>query len=377
MALTTSGKVLKLHPPTNNPHRNTSSPITAAAAGKRMHESLQAINNISTRSFELAHFGETQDHILQEMSQACHLACSLLSDHNSLQISGMFSIDVQCIFRNDGTMCNMELLCKLTNHSQWILSHGWSFTVCVDASPDWTKVDEDIKYRVTKSVPLVNFKPIKTVELIFPLQHGEISLSLPVDVQCFLHFSPKECIVSLLPEKNLNNKSHIDLGEKVISLPIMKPIVINLLTVLRPNQEDRQTARYRGSDWLASALQNAASPRPSANETTCSVSGNTNKLVSVCMKLSSTVSAMILEHKNYGEKLMHILLIEMRFNIMINTLYNLSSVLPASGLGVGACIRKLISACKHQKTKSKFNLWDLIFSFNYPSTHSPHSALQK
>ncbi|XP_038077573.1 Fanconi anemia core complex-associated protein 100-like [Patiria miniata] len=312
VALTEDGSVLKLHPPTDGTHGNKHPPITAAAAGKRMQELLQAINSISERTGELAKLGETQDHILLEMSQACHVAGVLLSDHNSAKSSTIFAADVHCEIRNDGNACSLELLCQLTNHSKWSLSHGWSLVVSVNANPDWTKLEEDTRHHVTKSLPLVNFRPIQTVQLIFPLHHGNTMLAMPVDVQCFFHFSPEECMHSILPEKtNLKTETHFKVGECGILIPLMQQKVIDILSVLRPLSDHRhaaqgvapyQTVRNRGCDWLASALESAASLRPSANRMGCTSSEKTggSGSASVCISISNDVTSMILQHRKDG-----------------------------------------------------------------------------
>ncbi|XP_033635303.1 Fanconi anemia core complex-associated protein 100-like isoform X2 [Asterias rubens] len=315
VALTVSGNVLKVNLRPVGSRGNTIQPIiTAAAAGKRVQESLQAINNISSRSHELAKLSHAQDQILPEMSKAFHLSSMLLSECKVSGSSGMFTLDAKCAFRNNGMMCDTELLCKVTNHSQWSLSHGWALTVSMETASEWTQVAEGAKYNMTKSVQLVDFQPNQTVEVILPLLNREVCISLPVNVQTFLHFSPREYISSLLPEKNMKVESHTNLEESGILLPLNKPRVIDLMTVLRPVQDDAagvqgngavtrqcQTTTNSGSDWLDSALQDTARLRHSTYQGARSTRDADDKSVDVCITLRSDVTTMILEkRKNHG-----------------------------------------------------------------------------
>ncbi|XP_022081966.1 Fanconi anemia core complex-associated protein 100-like [Acanthaster planci] len=309
MALTEGGRVLKLHPSTDRSRDNRGSPITASAAGKRMQELLQAINNISERSGDLAKLSQAQDRVLREMSQACHVASLLLSNHNCAQNSTIFGMEIHCTFKNDGPLCSLELLCQLTNHNKWSLSHGWSLAVFLNAESDWTNLELDLRHHVTKIVPLVNFQPNQTIDFIYPLENRKTSLLLPLDVQCFLYFSPEECLSSILPEQtNLETETPIKMDEGGILLPLTGPTVIDLITVLRPQfsqqnaaQHTRQyqTAWNRGFDWLASALETAASNRPSANGTGYTNSEKTgdSTSASTCVTINADVTAMILQHK--------------------------------------------------------------------------------
>ena len=264
MAACANGKVVHINfPLTTVNHGNQSQQTTATAVGQRMKELLHAINNVSVRMHQFSILASNQDKVLAELSKACHLAGELIGSHLG---SSIFHTKVGILFRDEGNQCHMDLQCKVTNRSGFILSHGWSLIVCLTGNIDWPVDDvrPDAARQVTK---IKDFKFGKSVTVIFPLDSIQVPLQLPLQVRWHFHFNLNEftnyVTCGHVSSPLSTSKMELDQSSAVLTFTCTN---VNLLLFLRPIQDTAtlqpdceedsiQTAHNSGYDWLSRSLE--------------------------------------------------------------------------------------------------------------------------